>query len=954
MPFSILGLLVLSLILQSRLFFSGALSARLSLGNQYADVNACINACQISCQRRYTQLSSSPAPSFNTSSVSSLLSANSYASDRILIKMKQGYAFDTALLNQYRLSNSTKLFQDSSQTTTRSFMEGAGLDRLYVTQISNSDDPRTIATSLQSDPRVEYAEPDYTVSVFINPNDSSFGQLWGLHNTGQSSGTADADIDAPEAWNTTTGSATGIVVGVLDTGIDYNHPDLAANIWTNPGETAGNGIDDDSNGYIDDVHGYDFVNNDSNPMDDNGHGTHVSGTIAGVGNNSVGIAGVNWRAKVAALKFLKADGSSNVSDAVEAINYATTMGFKVTSNSWGLPTFSQAISDAITANKNQGNLFVAAAGNNSTNNDTLPIYPGSFTHDNIIAVAATNRSDALAAFSCYGAVSVDLAAPGVDVYSTLPGNNYGLLSGTSMATPHVAGAAVLLWNTNSSLGYLNVKQKILASVDVLPVLQTKVVSNGRLNIGKMFSSTSSSSSGGSNSSGGSSASTSSCGGTIVCNGNVITEYPVPIANASPAGITKGPDGNVWFTEANTHQIARITPSGTVTEYGIPTAGTPWDIVTGPDGNLWFTELFGHKIGRITPTGTVTEFIVPAAGSYLALTGITSGPDGNVWFTETNENQIGRITPSGTITEFTLPTGGAPFGIVTGPDGNLWFTDGGGNKIGKMTPSGTVTQFALPTPVSNPTVITTGPDGNLWFTEENVNKIGRITPSGTLTEFSLPTANSHPTGITTGPDGNLWFTERNVNKIGRITPSGTITEFTIPTAGSGPAGITQGPNGNIWFTEYSGNKIGKISCTGGGSCSVSSSSIASSVPGSSGSTGSIGFTGSSGSTGSIGIAGSSGSAGSTGSPGSAGAAPYTCAHEPDFSSLGCKIDLSQFRCGHFGRCIPAGSTDCTGAFLWPFGRGTVLWPRCFEKNGQRACFSADPVANPSPYGWTLCP
>jgi subtilisin family serine protease len=210
------------------------------------------------------------------------------------------------------------------------------------------------------------------------------------------------------------------MVGVIDTGIDYNHPDLAANVWTNPLEIPGNGIDDDGNGYVDDVHGYDFVNRDGDPMDDHGHGTHVAGTIAAVANNGIGVAGVSWHAKVMALKFLDAGGSGWVSDAVEALNYATDMGAKITNNSWGGGEYSTALRDAIAAANSAGAVFVAAAGNSANNNDATPFYPAGYEGPNVIAVAATDASDTLAVFSNFGRNTVQLGAPGVGIYSTVP------------------------------------------------------------------------------------------------------------------------------------------------------------------------------------------------------------------------------------------------------------------------------------------------------------------------------------------------------------------------------------------------------------------------------------------------------------------------------------------------------------------------------------------------------
>ncbi|MFZ5829036.1 MAG: S8 family serine peptidase [Planctomycetota bacterium] len=332
-----------------------------------------------------------------------------------------------------------------------------------------------------------YYEPNAILPLTATPNDPNFSQLWGLNNTGQTGGRIDADIDAPEAWNVTTGSSS-IVVGVIDTGVDYNHPDLAANIWTNPGEIAGNGIDDDGNGFVDDIHGFDFVNNDGDPMDDHGHGTHCAGTIAGRGNNGQGVAGVAWNSSVMALKFLSSSGSGSISNAVRALNYATMMrtmygvDIRVTSNSWGGGGYSSSMDSAILASEQAGMLFVAAAGNDAQNNDVVANYPSNYTSASVIAVAATDHNDNLASFSNYGATTVDLAAPGVNIYSCRPGGGYQYMSGTSMATPHVAGAVALLWSANPSASASEIKAALLAGVDPVASLSGKVATGGRLNV----------------------------------------------------------------------------------------------------------------------------------------------------------------------------------------------------------------------------------------------------------------------------------------------------------------------------------------------------------------------------------------------------------------------------------------------------------------------------------------
>ena len=273
------------------------------------------------------------------------------------------------------------------------------------------------------DHNVEYAEPNYIVHALLTPDDPSFSQLWGLHNFGQpvngTTGPSDADTDAPEAWDITTGRS-GVVIAVIDTGVAWDHPDFAGNIWVNTGETPGNGTDDDGNGYVDDIRGWDFVDNDNDPMDFHGHGTHVAGTIAGVGNNSRGITGVMWTARIMPLRFLDTLGSGTTADAISAIDYAIANGARVLNNSWGGNDSSQSLREAIERSDSAGAVFVAAAGNDGWDNESTPIYPASFDAANIISVAATDQDDNLASFSNYGATTVDVGAPGVNRYSTVP------------------------------------------------------------------------------------------------------------------------------------------------------------------------------------------------------------------------------------------------------------------------------------------------------------------------------------------------------------------------------------------------------------------------------------------------------------------------------------------------------------------------------------------------------
>lgn len=331
-----------------------------------------------------------------------------------------------------------------------------------------------------------HAEPDSLVFADTStPNDPSFSSLWGLHNTGWLYGVVDADIDAPEAWAIHKGSRE-VVVGVIDSGLDTSHPDLAANVWRNPNEIPGNRLDDDENGYVDDVHGWDFYSGDALPNDPNGHGTHVAGTIGAVGNNGIGVTGVAWEVSLAGLRFLEASGTGTTSDAVEAVSYATHQKMTLTSNSWSGPSHSLALKSVIDDAGASGILFVAAAGNVFSNTDVRPQYPAAYPSSNIISVAATTQQDRLASYSNYGLVSVDLAAPGSEIYSTLPDGKYGLKSGTSMAAAYVTGALAVLKAHHPFYTITELKDRLLADVDRLTSLNGNCVTGGRLNLQRML------------------------------------------------------------------------------------------------------------------------------------------------------------------------------------------------------------------------------------------------------------------------------------------------------------------------------------------------------------------------------------------------------------------------------------------------------------------------------------
>ncbi len=353
----------------------------------------------------------------------------------------------------------------------------------YVVVSSDSLSTGELIGKYKGDPAVEYVEPDYVIkaAAAVTPNDPLFANLWGL-----------SQISAPLAWGTSTGSS-GVVVADIDTGVDYTHPDLAANMWDNPGETAGNGIDDDGNGYVDDVHGINAITASGDPADDNGHGTLTAGIMAAVGDNGTGVAGVCWSAQVMALKFMSSAGSGYTSDAVTCINYMTWekvhYGVDVVAAncSWGQAGgYDQTLHDAIAAAGNAGIVCVCAAGNNGTDNDTTPFYPAAYDCPNIITVAATDSSDSLASFSNWGPTTVDLAAPGVDILSTIPtaldSAGYESENGTSLAAPYVTGAVALMAAAYPDESMATRISEIESSVDPVDGLAGKVASGGRLDL----------------------------------------------------------------------------------------------------------------------------------------------------------------------------------------------------------------------------------------------------------------------------------------------------------------------------------------------------------------------------------------------------------------------------------------------------------------------------------------
>lgn len=405
-----------------------------------------------------------------------------YRTDRIIVRTVPGAS--AAALGQ--------LHQRRGGARGRTFQHGR------ETQVVKLPPGRSVADALaayRKDAVVESVEPDYLIQALIAPNDSRYQNQdqWNLHNTGIYGGVPGADVAAEAGWELRH-DAGDIIVAVIDSGVRYTHEDLAGNMWVNPGENGldslgrnkrTNGLDDDANGYVDDVHGINVLNGSGDPFDDWGHGTHVAGIVGGVGNNGVGIAGVAWRVKIMACKFIDAAANYSVSDAIASLDYARRNGAKIVTASWGGYSFeSPALRDAIGTLRESGIIVTAAAGNDNSNNDTMPLYPASYPFDNIVAVAATTRTDARAGYSNFGATTVDLGAPGSPVFSTWAGadNDYRYNEGTSMAAPHVAGACALLWARFPTDTYQQIIQRILTTVDPAPDLNGRTTSGGRLNL----------------------------------------------------------------------------------------------------------------------------------------------------------------------------------------------------------------------------------------------------------------------------------------------------------------------------------------------------------------------------------------------------------------------------------------------------------------------------------------
>lgn len=409
-----------------------------------------------------------------------LSETRSFGSPEVLVKFKTGVSSEA-------IEALTSRFNDRVEDRIENAEGWEAIDDL------DNADAASIVAQYSGLPEVEYAEPNFEINleetaegplVPVLPHDPQFNDQWALANSGQRGGKQGADISATLAWATTTGTDK-LVVAVLDTGVDYTHEDLMENMWVRPATMAP--YHDNELGTIDDLNGFNAIDSASDPMDDNGHGTHCAGIIGAEGENNIGIAGVNWKVQIMPLKFMNSGGFGTTKDAIEAINYVINrkkagVNVRIISASWGSTQKSRALGDVIRKAYENDILFVAAAGNSSVDNDRTPHYPSSFP--NVMSVAALDRHDQLASFSNWGVKSVMVAAPGVDILSTWLGNEYEEKSGTSMATPVVSGVAALILANNPRMSVDDLHKRLMDSTDPIIALKGKTVSGGRINAAK--------------------------------------------------------------------------------------------------------------------------------------------------------------------------------------------------------------------------------------------------------------------------------------------------------------------------------------------------------------------------------------------------------------------------------------------------------------------------------------
>src|SRR5712691_10548587 len=641
--------------------------------------------------------------------------------------------------------------QAAEEVDESEWVGGTGLLRLH----SSRKNVATLVSELSARPDVEYAEPNYIVHTTAIPNDPRFGELWGLQNTGQTiqgfPGIPGADISATAAWDISTGSRAN-VAAVIDTGIDYTHPDLAANVWSAPATftvTIGGLTIICPAGS----HGFNAITNVCDPLDDHNHGSHVSGTIGAVGNNGTGVVGVNWTASIMAGKFLDATGTGTIANAINAIEFVVQAklafaatgdaNVRVLSNSWGGGAFSQALLDEINRANANDMLFVAAAGNSGTPNDLFPEYPASYNAPNVVAVAATDNTDSLAWFSNYGPSSVHLGAPGADVLSTTIGGTYAYFSGTSMATPHVSGAALLVLS-KCALNTASLKTVLLNNVDPIPSLSGLVATSGRLNVNKAIR---------------------------ACAAPTSPDFALSVAPASQT-IVQG---------AGTTYTVSITPSGGFT------AAVTFSVSGLPGGA---TASFSPNPASATSTMAVGTGAATPAGSYaLTFTGISG--------TLTHTTSVTLTVNPAPVSDFSLSAAPASQTIVQGAGTTytVSITPSGGFAAAVTfsvsgLPGGATASFS-PNPATGSSTMSAGtgaatPAGSYALTITGVSGALTHTTSVTLTVNPAPVSDF---SLSAAPASQTIVQGAGTTYTVSITPSGGFAAAVTFSVSGLPGGAT---------------------------------------------------------------------------------------------------------------------------------------------------------------------
>lgn len=560
------------------------------------------------------------------------VSGAKYLSNRVLVRYKPGTAPDAI----------RALHQGANATVLREF---AFVEGLQVVRIAEGSSVSAMVDYYRRNPAVMYAEPDYVVKAVGAPNDPQYPSQWSLQNTGQSGGKAGADIHAVQAWGLATGSPN-LVVGVIDTGIDYNHEDLAANVWSS---SAPFSVTTQSGTVLEcptGTHGFNMVADSCDPMDDNGHGSHVSGTIGAVGNNGIGVTGINWQIGILPCKFLDASGAGDTDAAIACLNLIKQLkdsgvNIVATNNSWGGSDASQALQDAIQATMQDGVLFIAAAGNDFSDNDEFPVYPANFYLPNVIAVAATDRNDTVVTFSNLGKRTVHISAPGRDILSTTPNNTYSYDSGTSMATPHVTGVVALLKAQNPALDWRGIKNLILGGGDTL-ASAAETITQKRLN----------------------------AYGAMTCTSGTVASRLLPIADVISGSV--GSPVTVAFLNINCAE-----PAGNVTVSVMPGGQT---VPLADDGSgADITANDGIYTGQWTPSAPGSYALKFPDGSTAAVEvltpyGVTQTTYTYRIITGTNLN-LADDSVATVTSPFAIPFGGGSFtNLYVSSNGTLSFTD----------------------------------------------------------------------------------------------------------------------------------------------------------------------------------------------------------------------------------------------------------------------------------------